>query len=587
MKIFKYLKKYWVYAILAPIFMIIEVMMDLRLVEQMSILVNQGVMLQNMEVIKSVGLQMVITLFFGISGGILCGVFTNLAAQNYGNDLRKDTFKHIVDLSYEQTDSFSTGSLVTRLTNDITQVQNMVSMSMRMFIRTFIQFAGGIYMLFTSVGSQFGVILLIALPIMMGGVLFFILKVAPMFKKVQESVDGVNAVVQENVTGTRVVKAYVQENYECNRFKNANDNLYGINIKVGTIMAYMMPLITIVMSFSMLSVMYIGGNDIIDNINEIIALGDNYKGLQVGDILAAISYITMIIAGFMMLSMMMQFMIRGFASVQRLNEVLNTKPVILSGEVKETNEKGTIEFKNVSFSYPKSEEGERVLQNLSFKINKGETIGILGATGSGKSSLVNLISRFYDATEGEVFVDGVNVKDFDLNTLREEKVTMVLQRAELYSGTIKDNILWGKKDATNEEVEVASKIAQAHDFIQDFENGYDTVVAEKGASLSGGQKQRISIARALIRKPEILVFDDSTSALDLKTEANLYKALHEEMSDTTVVIIAQRVASVKNADKIIILNDGIIEAFGPHDELIKTSETYIDIYNSQLKRVDD
>ena len=587
MKIFKYLKKYWFFAILAPIFMIIEVMMDLRLVEQMSILVNEGVMLQNMEVIKSVGLQMVITLFFGISGGILCGVFTNLAAQNYGNDLRKDTFKHIVDLSYEQTDSFSTGSLVTRLTNDITQVQNMVSMSMRMFIRTFIQFAGGIYMLFTSVGSQFGVILLIALPIMMGGVLFFILKVAPMFKKVQESVDGVNAVVQENVTGTRVVKAYVQENYECNRFKNANDNLYGINIKVGTIMAYMMPLITIIMSFSMLSVMYIGGNDIIDNINEIIALGDNYKGLQVGDILAAISYITMIIAGFMMLSMMMQFMIRGFASVQRLNEVLNTKPVILSGEVKETNEKGTIEFKNVSFSYPKSEEGERVLQNLSFKINKGETIGILGATGSGKSSLVNLISRFYDATEGEVFVDGVNVKDFDLNTLREEKVTMVLQRAELYSGTIKDNILWGKKDATNEEVEVASKIAQAHDFIQDFENGYDTVVAEKGASLSGGQKQRISIARALIRKPEILVFDDSTSALDLKTEANLYKALHEEMSDTTVVIIAQRVASVKNADKIIILNDGIIEAFGPHDELIKTSETYIDIYNSQLKRGDD
>ena len=587
MKIFKYLKKYWIFAILAPIFMVIEVMMDLRLVQQMAVLVNEGVMLQNMEVIKSVGLQMVITLFFGISGGILCGVFTNLAAQNYGNDLRKDTFKHIVDLSYEQTDSFSTGSLVTRLTNDITQVQNMVSMSMRMFIRTFIQFAGGIYMLFTSVGSQFGVILLIALPIMMGGVLFFILKVAPMFKKVQESVDGVNAVVQENVTGTRVVKAYVQENYECNRFKNANDNLYGINIKVGTIMAYMMPLITIVMSFSMLSVMYIGGHDIIDNINEIIALGDNYKGLQVGDILAAISYITMIIAGFMMLSMMMQFMIRGFASVQRLNEVLNTKPVILSGEVKETNEKGTIEFKNVSFSYPKSEEGERVLQNLSFKINKGETIGILGATGSGKSSLVNLISRFYDATEGEVFVDGVNVKDFDLNTLREEKVTMVLQRAELYSGTIKDNILWGKKDATNEEVEVASKIAQAHDFIQDFENGYDTIVAEKGASLSGGQKQRISIARALIRKPEILVFDDSTSALDLKTEANLYKALHEEMSDTTVVIIAQRVASVKNADKIIILNDGIIEAFGPHDELIKTSETYIDIYNSQLKRGDD
>ena len=587
MKIFKYLKKYWIFAILAPIFMVIEVMMDLRLVNQMSILVNEGVMLQNMEVIKSVALEMVVTLIIGISGGILCGVFTNLAAQNYGNDLRKDTFNHIINLSYEQTDEFSTGSLVTRLTNDITQVQNMVQMSMRMFVRTFIQFAGGIWMLFKNIGNQFGIILLIALPLMLIGVIFFILKVAPLFKKVQESVDGVNAVVQENVTGTRVVKAYVKENYECNRFDEANTRVYNINMKVGTTMAFMMPLITIIMSLSMLSVMYIGGNDIIDNINSIIILGDKYTGLQVGDILAAITYITMIISGFMMLAMMMQFMIRGIASIQRINEVLNTKPVINSGEVKKGKEEGTVEFKNVSFSYPRSEEGERVLQNVSFKINKGETIGILGATGSGKTSLVNLITRFYDSTEGEVFVNDINVKEYDLNALREDIVTMVLQKAELFSGTIKDNIGWGKKDASMEEIIEASKIAQAHDFISGFENGYDTIVAEKGASLSGGQKQRISIARALIRKPEILIFDDSTSALDLKTEANLYKDLNEKMSDTTVIIIAQRVASVRNADKILIINDGIIEAFGPHEELINTSETYIEIYNSQLKRGDD
>lgn len=587
MKIFKYLKKYWFWAILAPLFMVVEVMMDLRLVDLMSILVNEGVMNQDMEIIKDVAIKMIITLIIGISGGILCGVFTNLAAQNYGNDLRKDAFSHIVNLSYEQTDSFSTGSLVTRLTNDITQVQNMVQMSMRMFIRTFIQFAGGMWMLFNNVGNQFGIVLLIALPLMLVGVIFFIIKVAPLFKVVQESVDGVNSVVQENVTGTRVVKAYVKENYECERFANANNRLYNNNMKVSTIMAWLMPLITIIMSGSMIAVMYIGGKDVISNIDTYIALGDKYQGLKVGDIMASTTYIFMIINGFMMLAMMMQFMIRGIASIKRLNEILDTEPVINSSYIKEGLEKGTVEFKNVSFSYPKSEEGERVLQNINFKINKGETIGILGATGSGKTSLINLISRFYDATEGEVLVDGVNVKDYDLNTLRENIVTMVLQKAELYSGTIEDNIKWGKKDATKEEIIEASQIAQAHDFISGFEEGYNTIVAEKGASLSGGQKQRISIARALIRKPEILIFDDSTSALDLTTEANLYKALNESMSDTTVIIIAQRVASVKNADKIMIINDGIVEAIAPHDELIKTNETYQEIYNSQLKRGDN
>lgn len=586
MRIFKYLKKYWFWAILAPIFMIIEVMMDLRLVNLMAELVNEGVLLQDMKVIKDIALKMIITLIIGISGGILCGVFTNLAAQNYGNDLRKDTFSHIINLSYEQTDSFSTGSLITRLTNDITQVQNMVQMSMRMLIRTFIQFAGGIWMLFNNVGNHFGVVLLIALPLMLSAVIFFIIKVAPMFKVVQESVDGVNSVVQENVTGTRVVKAYVREQYECDRFKEANNRLYNNNMKVSVMMSWLWPLVTIIMSGSMIAVMYIGGNNIIENINDIITMKDKYQGLLVGDIMASISYITMIISGFMMLAMMLQFMIRGIASIKRINEVLDTDPVINSGSITQGSEKGTVEFKDVSFSYPKSEEGERVLQHISFKINKGETIGILGATGSGKTSLVNLITRFYDATEGEVFVNGINVKDYDLNILRENIVTIVLQKAELFSGTIEDNIKWGKKDATKDEVIEASKIAQAHDFIMDFENGYETIVAEKGASLSGGQKQRISIARALIRKPEILIFDDSTSALDLTTEANLYKSLNESMSETTVIIIAQRVASVKNADKIMIINDGIVEAIAPHDELICTNTTYQEIYNSQLKQDD-
>ena len=568
MRIFKYLKKYWFWAILAPIFMIIEVMMDLRLVNLMAELVNRGVLSQNMEIIKDIAIKMVITLLIGISGGILCGVFTNLAAQNYGNDLRKDTFSHIVNLSYEQTDSFSTGSLVTRLTNDITQVQNMVQMSMRMFIRTFIQFAGGIWMLFNNVGSHFAVVLFIALPLILVAVIFFIVKVAPMFKIVQESVDGVNSVVQENVTGSRVVKAYVREAHECERFAEANNRLYNNNMKVSVTMAWLMPLITIVMAGSMIAVMYIGGSDIISNINEIIIQKDEYEGLQVGDIMASISYISMIISGFMMLAMMMQFMIRGIASIRRINEVLDTNPVINSGTIKKGLEVGTVEFKNVSFSYPKSEEGERVLQNISFKINKGETIGILGATGSGKTSLVNLITRFYDATEGEVFVDGINVKEYDLNVLRENIVTIVLQKAELFSGTIEDNIKWGKKDATQEEVIEASTIAQAHDFISGFENGYQTIVAEKGASLSGGQKQRISIARALIRKPEILIFDDSTSALDLTTEAKLYYSLNKSMSDTTVIIIAHRMRTIANADKIVVLDEGRIVEQGSPDELI-------------------
>ena len=316
MRIFKYLKKYWFYALLAPIFMIVEVMMDLKLIDLMANLVNKGVYNQDLEVIKSIGFEMIITLIIGISGGILCGVFTNLAAQNYGNDLRKDAFSHIVNLSYEQTDSFSTGSLVTRLTNDITQVQNMVQMSMRMFVRTFIQFAGGMWMLFNNVGKQFGIVLLIALPLMLIGVLVFIIKVAPMFKVVQESIDGVNSVVQENVTGTRVVKAYVKENYECERFYNANDTLYNRNIKVATIMAFLMPIVTIIMSGSMIAVMFIGGTDIINNIDEFIKLGDQYNGLKVGDVIASIQYITMIISGFMMLAMMMQFMIRGLASVK-------------------------------------------------------------------------------------------------------------------------------------------------------------------------------------------------------------------------------------------------------------------------------
>ena len=576
MRIFRYLKKYWFFALLAPLFMVGEVFMDLLQPKLMAQIVDIGLENQDLEFIIKVGAMMLTSVFIGGIFGILSGVFTNLAAFKYSNDMRKDLFNRVINLSFEQTDNFTTGSLVTRLTNDVTQVTNIVSMSMRMMIRTLMQFAMGIYFLL-GISKEFRPVLFIALPLMMVIMIFFLVKIAPLFGKVQERVDDVNAVVQENVTGARVVKAYTAEYKESKRFKKANDNLFDINWKIFKLMALLSPFINIIFCGALVAILYIGGYNI-----------TNGGGLKIGELSSAITYISTILNGFLMLAMFFQSIVRGIASIKRLNMVLDCKPVVIEGqeevlEDEETEqETGTVEFKNVSFSYPNSS-GEVVLDNITLKVNKGEKIGILGSTGCGKSTLVNLIPRFYDATEGEVLVDGKNVKDYSFNTLRN-KVAMVLQKSELYSGTIKDNICWGKEDATDEEVKYAASLAQADSFIESFNEGYDTYVAEKGASLSGGQKQRVSIARALIKKPEILIFDDSTSALDLKTEAELYKAINKDLSDMTIITIAQRVASVRNADKIVVLNDGKIASIGTHEELMKDSPIYIDIYNSQLKK---
>lgn len=587
MRIFKYLKKYWFYAILAPLFMVGEVFMDLLQPEKMADIVNIGLDIENpnLEFIIITGLQMLGLVLIGGIMGILSGVFTNLAAFKYSNDMRKDVFSHIANLSFEQTDNFTTGSLVTRVANDVMQVTNIVSMSMRMMIRTLMQFLMGIYFLL-KLNKAFMPVLFVALPVLLVMIVIFIVKIAPLFSKVQIRVDDVNAVVQENVTGARVVKAYTAEYKEIKRFKKANDNLFDINWKISKLMSYLMPFVNLVFCAAMISIIYMGGYNI-----------THVGGMQVGDLTAAISYITIILNGFMMLAMFFQNIVRGIASIKRLNAVLDCEPVVKEGtigldtEILDENgevvnvETGTVEFKDVSFSYPNSS-GEVVLSDINLKINKGEKIGILGSTGCGKSSLVNLITRFYDTTSGSVYVDGIDVKEYKFNALRN-KVALVLQKSELYSGTIKDNICWGKEDASMEEVEYAATLAQADSFIKSFEDGYDTYVAEKGASLSGGQKQRISIARALIKKPEILIFDDSTSALDLQTEANLYKAINNDLEDLTIITIAQRVASVKNADKIVVLNEGTIVDVGTHEELIKNSPTYIDIYNSQLKKEGD
>ena len=570
MRIFKYLKKYWFFAILAPIFMVGEVVMDLFQPLLMAEIVDVHLENQDIPNIILTGAIMLGLVLLGGCFGILSGVFTNLAAFKYSNDMRQDLFKHIVNLSFEQTDNFTTGSLVTRITNDVTQVTNIVSMSMRMLIRTFMQFAGGIVALLT-INPKFSKVLLYILPVLLVAIIVILLIISPKFSIMQKRVDDVNAVVQENVTGARVVKAYTAEDKETKRFEKANQNLFDINWKVFKTLSFLSPFMSVCIYVALLAIMYIGGQDIVAN-----------TGLEVGDLTAAISYITMILMGFLMLAMFAQTIVRGTASIKRLNAVLDTNPIVKEGLLEEGTEVGTVEFKDVSFSYPSSS-GELVLENINLTVKQGEKIGILGSTGCGKSTLVNLITRFYDVTEGEVLVDGINVKEFTFEALRN-KVALVLQKSELYSGTIKENICWGKEDATMEEVEYAAKIAQADSFIKSFNEGYDTFVAEKGASLSGGQKQRISIARALIKKPEILIFDDSTSALDLQTEANLYKALNESLKEMTIITIAQRVASVKNADKIVVLNDGKIASIGSHDELIKTCPIYQEIYNSQLKK---
>lgn len=566
----KYLKKYRFWCIIAPLFMLGEITMDLLQPDFMKQIVDDGVLAGDMQVVLKVGLKMIVLVLFGGMCGFLCGVFANFAAQRFGNDLRKDLFSKIMNLSFQQTDKISTGSLVTRLTNDVTQVQNMVMMSIRSFVRNIMMFVGGIIMLYHQ-SPMFAAVTACGLPFVIVIVCFFMKRASKLFAIVQKKLDGVNNVMQEDVAGARVVKAYVKEDYEMQRFDNANDDLCGVNLKVQSLLAYMGPCMNIVLNLCVVGVITVGGLNV-----------KSGGGITTGEIMAAITYVAMILHGVTFMANIFQTFTRAKASATRINEVLNSDKIICDGESNvESAPKGEIEFKNVSFSYPNSS-GEKVLENINFKLKKGETLAIMGATGCGKTSLVNLIPRFYDADEGEVSVDGVNVKDYTLEELRG-KIAIVLQKAELYSRSIEENIRFGKPDATPWEIKKAAEIAQADDFICATPYGYYTPVTEGGHSLSGGQKQRISIARAVLKNAEFLIFDDATSALDLKTEAALYAALRENCPDTTKIIIAQRIASVKNADRIAVMENGKITALGTHDELLKTSEIYSEIYRSQLK----
>ena len=566
----KYLKKYWFFCLLAPLFMVGEVAMDLIQPDMMADIVDNGVLKSDIARIIHIGIKMILTVVLGGFCGIMCGVFANIAAQGFGNDLRKDLFAKIMNLSFQQTDKISTGSLVTRLTNDVTQVQNMVMMAVRGFVRNTVMFLGGIFMLYRQ-SPKFAVVAACGLPFVVCFVFFFLRKASPLFAIVQKKLDGINNVMQETVAGARVVKAYVKEEYELSRFDDANDALCTENLRVQTLLAFMSPCMNIVLNLCVVAVILVGGYTV-----------KSGGTITPGNTMAAITYLAQILHGITFMANIFQTFSRAKASADRINEVLDCPDIITNGAgAAEQKSKGTIEFKNVSFAYPESD-GQCVLENISFKVTPGETLAIIGATGSGKSSLVHLIPRFYDVTEGEVLVDGVNVKDYELTDLRE-KIAIVLQKAELYSRSIEENIKWSKKDATPWEIKKAAEIAQADEFICDKTYGYYTLVTEGGHSLSGGQKQRISIARAILKEHEILIFDDSTSALDLKTEAAFYQALQKDHPDVTKIIIAQRIASIKGADRIAVLDNGGISAIGTHEELMQTSEIYRDIYKSQLK----
>ncbi len=567
-KLRNYLKPYWLPALLSPLLMIGEVVIDLQQPKLMSKIVNDGVLNGDLSVILTIGVKMLLLVIVGGIMGSLCAYTASVASQGFGNDLRRDSFNRVMKLSLQQTDHFTTGSLVTRLTNDITALQELVQMILRMFVRAPIHLLGGLFMCLT-LNLKFGYIMLISLPLQALAVFLLVRKANPLYAKVQTKIDRVNSVVQENVSGARVIKAYTREDYEIDRFDGANKDFKQTNLRVLELTSSIMPILMIVMNLSVIAIIYLGGWQV------------EARRMDVGDIMAATQYITQALMSVMMVSMIFQQLARGRACAERIREVLASDPAVKNGTAVSGTETGTVTFRDVCFKYPGSA-GDNVLNHVSLTIRKGETLAIIGATGSGKSTLVNMIPRFYDAVSGDVLVDGVNVRDWDLHALRQ-RISFVLQKSELFSGTVKENIAWGKEDATDEEIRTAASIAQAQEFIDTIPGQYDGWIAARGTSLSGGQKQRMAIARAVVRKPEIIIFDDSTSALDLSTEARLQAALREHLADTTVILIAQRIASVMHADRIAVIENGTITACDTHDNLMKSSETYRDIYASQMK----
>ncbi len=569
----QYIKRYAHFAIIAALFMGGEVLMDLIQPGLMRRIVDDGVLglnnngVGNMELIWRLGAQMIGMVLIGCCFGSLNNVFVNMASQNMGNDLRKDTFRKIMTFSFPQIESFGAGSLITRITNDVTQVERLIAQFVRGMVRTVLMTIGSLYFMYT-LSPDFAFIVLCALPFIIGTMAFCLRKVNPLFALQQEKLDVVNDVLQEDISAIRIIKACVRETYEKLRFGKANGDLIKTQLKVLLTLAFMGPVVNMLMNLTIAAILWYGARDVLEGT------------ASPGSIMAAITYTTQLLMGIMMLMMLFQNISRGFISWKRLAAVLHLQPEIQDGRYAESAAgNGLIEFRDVSFAYPGS--NKNVLEHINLAIKPGETVAIMGSTGSGKTTLINLIPRFYDVTEGSVCIDGVDVRDYKVSSLRS-KVAVALQKSELFSTSIKENIAWGNPDAADEKIENAARIAQAHEFIAPLEQGYDTVVAERGMSLSGGQKQRVALARAVLKESPIMIFDDATSALDLKTEASFYNELAKTSPHSTKIIVAQRIASVRRANRILILENGTVVAEGTHKELLKNCAIYQDIYQSQV-----
>lgn len=552
--------------------MIIEVLGEVFMPKFMAQIINNGVANQSVGYIVIMGIVMLLTALFMMIGGVGGAYFGAKASINFGADVRKDVYAKVQKFSFSNIDRFSTASLVTRLTNDITQIQNFVNMLLRMCLRCPGMLIGALIMAI-RINARLALILAVIMPIMAVTIVVIIKIGFPRFGIMQKKIDGLNTSVQENLTNVRVVKSFVREDFENEKFQEANSNLKNAGLNALNIVIIMMPLMIFFMNFTSLAVVWFGGKQVM--------VGD----MQIGDLTAFITYITQILSSFMMLSMIFMNASRAMASFKRLREVLDETIDLDDVDAKYPEKKvteGRIEFKNVNFRYYKNSQ-EKVLDQINLTIEPGQTVGIIGSTGCGKSTLVSMIPRLYDVDEGQVLVDGVNVKDYSLKNLRNG-VGMVLQKNVLFSGSIKENLLWGDENATDEEIRAAAESAQADSFVCGFTDGYQMELGQGGVNVSGGQKQRLCIARALLKKPKILILDDSTSAVDTATEARIREAFGNELKDSTKIIIAQRISSVKDADEIIVLNEGMITGVGTHEELLKNNEEYQEIYYSQMDK---
>lgn len=578
-KLAKYMKGLWFLALISASGMIIEAVCELALPSIANSIYEMVSAASSPEETKAQVIKYGLIMFglavLGLCGGLATMKTSAIVSQRFAYKLRNDVYKKISRFSFKNIDTFSTASLTTRMTNDITTLQNVLMMGLRILVRGPALLVVAAVFAF-SINVRLSAILIFLLPVIIVVVAVVMKFGFPLFQKMQKRIDNVNRVVQENLIGIRVVKAFVRENHEKKKFHKASDELAAQGAKASGLIVTVMPIMMLMFNVVVVYVYYKG------------AFAAQSGEIDVGQISVISSYITQVLMNLMMISMMLLMVARGKACGDRVVEILDTKIDIVNPEnpyiPEKENVKGEVEFKNVSFKYSTDSSGDDILEDISFKANAGEVIGIVGGTGCGKSSLVNLIPRLYDVTQGQVLVDGVDVREYDIKTLRD-MIGVVLQKNVLFSGTIKENLRWGNANATDEEIITACKAAQAHDFITAQPDGYDTNLSQGGLNLSGGQKQRLCIARAMLKKPKILILDDSTSAVDTATEAKIRESFYTELSDTTVFIIAQRISSVMDADKILVVDDGKIMGMGTHDELIENNEIYQEIYHTQQKGV--